>query len=296
MPGIGIAQPRLDGRAKVTGAALYGSDVPIAKPAYAFLTLSAIARGHITGINEGKARAIPGVIEIFTHRNIGKINAGKTFDGGGYMGTTIAPLASSEIFHDGQIVALTVADTFEAAREAAHCLDVSYAPMAVSATFHSPGSKTVAAKVASKTHEDPAVGDAESAYAVAPFRIEAKYETATEHHNPIELFTTACDWSNGKLIVWESSQNMWGFKNGLALQLDMAPEDIHVVSPFVGGAFGSRGSLTQRTAIVALAAKKIGRPVKLMTTREQGFTIATYRAERNIISNSARRATAGLFH
>jgi xanthine dehydrogenase YagR molybdenum-binding subunit len=279
MAAIGIAHARLDGRAKVTGEAHYGSDVPLNKPAYGVLVTSAIAKGRITAIDESETRAVPGVVGIFTHKNIGKIEGGKTFDGGGYMGTSIAPLASDKIFHDGQIVALVVADTFEAAREGAHRLRVTYDQDEPSATFDSPGIETVAGKKASKKHEDPAVGDAEGAFASAPVKIDAEYATATEHHNPIELFTTACSWNGKKLTVWESSQNMWGFKTGLAQQLGVQPDDIHVISPFVGGAFGSRGSLTQRTAIVARAAKLTGRPIKLMTSRDQGFTIATYRAE-----------------
>ncbi|HWD29453.1 MAG TPA: xanthine dehydrogenase family protein molybdopterin-binding subunit [Rhizomicrobium sp.] len=279
MAAIGIAHVRLDGPAKVTGEAHYGSDVPLNKPAFGVLVTSAIAKGRIANIDERETRALPGVIGVFTHRNIGKIEAGKTFDGGGYMGTSIAPLASDRIFHDGQIVALVVADTFETARDGAHRLTIDYVAEAPSATFDSDGTKTVAGAKASKKHKDPSVGDAAAAYATAPVKIEAEYLTATEHHNPIELFTTACSWSGKRLTVWESSQNMWGFKNGLAQQLGIAVEDIHVISPFVGGAFGSRGSLTQRTAIVARAAKLIGRPVKLMTTRDQGFTIATYRAE-----------------
>jgi xanthine dehydrogenase YagR molybdenum-binding subunit len=279
MAGIGTGATRLDGPAKVTGAAHYGSDVSIAKPVYGVLVTSAIARGRIAAMDEGAARGVRGVLEIFTHRNIGKIEAGKTFDGGGYMGTSIAPLASAEIHHDGQIVALVVGETFEAAREGAHRLKIRYDARAPSAGFDSPGSETVPAAKASKKHEDPAVGDAASAFVSAPVKVDAHYATATEHHNPIELFTTTCAWQNGKLTVWESSQNMWGFKNGLAQQLGIKVDDIHVVSPFVGGAFGSRGSLTQRTAIVARAAQKLDRPVKLMTTRDQGFTIATYRAE-----------------
>jgi xanthine dehydrogenase YagR molybdenum-binding subunit len=279
MAAIGIAHARLDGRAKVTGEAHYGSDVPLNKPAYGVLVTSAVAKGRIAAIDERATRAVPGVIGIFTHRNIGKIEAGKTFDGGGYMGTSIAPLASDRIFHDGQIAALVAADTFEAAREGARRLKIDYAGEPPSATFDSSGAEIVAGAQASKKHHDPSVGDADAAYASAPVKVDAHYATATEHHNPIELFTTACAWSGNKLTVWESSQNMWGFKNGLAQQLGMSPDDIHVISPFVGGAFGSRGSLTQRTAIVALAAKQIGRPLKLMTTRDQGFTIATYRAE-----------------
>ncbi|HVV28142.1 MAG TPA: xanthine dehydrogenase family protein molybdopterin-binding subunit [Rhizomicrobium sp.] len=279
MAGIGSAFTRLDGPAKVTGAAHYGSDVTVANAAYGVLAVSSIARGRITAIDESQARTVPGVIEIFTHRNIGPIAAGETFDSGGYMGTTIAPLASAEIHHDGQVVALAVAETFEAAREAAHRLDIRYDTQAPAAGFDSAGAETVAAAKAQKKHKDPKAGDADSAFASAPVRMEAEYCTMTEHHNPIELFTTCCDWRGGTLTVWESSQNVWGVKNGLARQLGIRPEDIHVISPFVGGAFGSRGSLTQRTAIVARAAQKLGRPVKLMTTRDQGFTVATYRAE-----------------
>lgn len=279
MAGIGTPTTRIDGAAKVTGAAKYGSDAPFANPAYGVLATSTIARGQITAIDETAARAVPGVLGIFTYQNIGKIVPGKTFDGGGYMGSTIAPLNSPQIFHDGQIVAIAVADTFEAAREAAHSLKVTYASIEPSATFGSAGVETVAAAEISKNHEDPHVGDPDGAFATAPVKVDQQYETATEHHNPLELFTTACSWEHDRLTVWESSQNMWGYKNGLALQLGIKPDNIHVLCPFVGGAFGSRGSLTQRTAIVALAARHVGRPVKLMTARDQGFTIATYRAE-----------------
>ncbi|HEY4075560.1 MAG TPA: xanthine dehydrogenase family protein molybdopterin-binding subunit [Rhizomicrobium sp.] len=279
MAGIGSATTRLDGPAKVTGAAHYGSDVLIARLAYGVLVTSAIARGKIAAMDEAPARAVRGVLEVFTHKNIGKIDPGKTFDGGGYMGSSIGVLQSDEIAHDGQIVALVVGETFEAAREGAHRLIVRYDEQKPSAGFDSPGTQTVTGTKASKTHKDPKVGDAAKAFAAAPVKLDQRYETATEHHNPIELYATTCAWQHGKLTVWESSQNMWGFKNGLAGQLGIKVDDIHVVSPFVGGAFGSRGSLTQRTAVVARAAQKLGRPIKLMTTRDQGFTIATYRAE-----------------
>jgi xanthine dehydrogenase YagR molybdenum-binding subunit len=279
MAGIGTAELRLDGPAKVTGGAHYGSDSPFVNPLFGVLVTSAIARGRIAAIDENDARAEPGVVEIFTYRNIGKIAPGNIMDGGGYMGTSIAPLESAEIKHDGQIVALIVAQTFEAASAAAFRLKVEYSESGATATFDSPGAETIAGAVASKKHKDPSVGDADGAFAAAPIKIDAHYATSTEHHNPIELFTTACAWNGGKLTVWEPTQSMWGAKTGLALQLGISPDDIHFVSPFVGGAFGSRGSLTQRTAIVALAAKNLGRPVKLMTTRDQGFTIGTYRAE-----------------
>ena len=279
MAGIGTSLPRLDGPAKVTGAAHYGSDTPLSHPAYAVMVTSAIAKGRIAHIDESETRAVKGVLEVFTHQNIGPIDAGQTFSGNGYMGSSIAPMASDAVRHDGQIVALVVGDSFEAAREGAHRLAIRYDTQPAASGFDSPGTQTVAGTQASKTHKDPKTGDAASTFAAAAVKVDQHYETATEHHNPMELFASACAWRGGKLTLWESSQNMWGFKNGLAKQLGIAPDDIQVISPFVGGAFGSRGSLTQRTAILARAAQKLNRPVKLMTTRDQGFTIATDRAE-----------------
>jgi xanthine dehydrogenase YagR molybdenum-binding subunit len=277
---IGTPTPRVDGRLKVTGEARYASDTPLANPAYAFLATSAIARGRITNIDESDSRAVPGVLDILTHHNMeGAIKPTKLFSDDGYAGSTIMPLASDQIRHDGQIVAVVLAETFEAAREAAHRLKISYAAEPPTAGFDSSGATTVAAKDASSKHEDPAVGDAATAFSDAPVTVDQRYATPTQHHNPIELFTTSCAWSDGKLTVWEGSQNVTGIKHGLAQQLGIDPEKIRVISPFIGGAFGSRGSLTQRTALVAVAARRLNRPVKLAAARDQGFTIASYRAE-----------------
>jgi xanthine dehydrogenase YagR molybdenum-binding subunit len=277
---IGASTPRVDGRLKVTGEARYGSDVSVANPAYAVLVTSSIAKGRIKSIDATDAQAVEGCLQIVTHETIsGQIRPTKFFAEGGYVGSSIMPLGSDAVAHWGQIVAVAVGDTFEAAREAAYRLKIAYVAEAPSATFDSPGTKTVAAKDVSLKHEDPQVGDAESAYHDAPVRVDAEYETPTQHHNPIELFATTCVWQDRKLVVFESSQNVYGFKNGLAEQLNMSADDIRVVSPYVGGAFGSRGSLTQRTAIIAVIARSLNRPVKLVATRTQGFTIATYRAE-----------------
>lgn len=282
--GMGTPTSRIEARVKVTGQARYGSDFDGGgKTAHAYLVTSAIARGRISAIDERAARSVPGVIEILTWRNVGAlVKPGKTFSDKGYMGSTIAPLASDAVHYDGQIVAVVVADSFESAREGASRMRIDYAEEPPSATFDSPGSFTGLAhpKPESEAGSDnPKVGDAIAAFAAAPVKIDQRYVTPTQHHNPIELFTTACAWAGDKLTVWESSQNVYGYQFGLAEQLGIPPSDIHIVSPYIGGAFGSRGSLTQRTALVAHAAKIVGRPVRLETTREQGFTIATYRAE-----------------
>ncbi|HEX4023200.1 MAG TPA: xanthine dehydrogenase family protein molybdopterin-binding subunit [Steroidobacteraceae bacterium] len=289
---IGRPTPRIDGRAKVTGAARYGSDFAPEALVWACLRTSAIARGCISTIDERAARAVPGVLEILTFRNVGaEVYAGELQEEGGYMGSTMAPLQDEHVRHDGQIIAVVLADSFEVAREAAHRLNVRYAEEAPSAGFGAVGLTTAAARGMQAQSEDPHVGEFERAFAAADVRIDTQYATPAQHHNPLELFTTVAAWDGPKLTIWEASQNVWGFKHGLARQLRMPAEDIRVISPFIGGAFGSRGSLTQRTALIALAARRLGRPVKLVATRDQGFTIATYRAEtRHHVRLGATRA------
>jgi xanthine dehydrogenase YagR molybdenum-binding subunit len=273
---------RVEAREKVTGMARYGSDFAPGELTWACLKTASIARGRILDIQDAVARAVPGVLEILTHRNVGRrIEPGKLLMQQGYMGTTIQPLQDDRVLHDGQIVAVVVAETSEAASEAAGRLVVLYEPERPSATFDDPATTTAPANGAASSpgDEDPRVGDFEAAYEQAAVKIDAQYQTPPQHHNPIELFTTVAAWDGPRLTVWESTQNLWGFKYGLAAQLRMPAEDIRIISPFVGGAFGSRGSLTQRTALIALAARRLRRPVKLVATRSQGFTIATFRAE-----------------
>jgi xanthine dehydrogenase YagR molybdenum-binding subunit len=278
--GIGADVPRVDGRQKVTGEARYASDHEVANPAYAFLATSAIARGRVRKIHDADARSVPGVLEIYTHRNVGReVKPGKTALDKGYMGSSVQPLYDSRVHYAGQIVAMVVAETFEGARDAAQRLRFDYDEETPSATLSSPGVQEKPAKVQGGRPTSSSVGDADSAYACAPIKIDGWYETPTQHHNPLELFSVTCSWADDRLTVLEGSQNVRGFQHGLAKQLKMRPGKIRVLSPFIGGAFGSRGSLNQYTALTAFAAKRLERPVKLVLTRSQGFTNATYRAE-----------------
>lgn len=271
---LGRATPRIDGRQKVTGEALYPADVVFPDCAYACLVTSAIARGRIEEIALDGAEAVPGFLRALTWKNTkGQVRPLASAAEGGLAATSIRPLDSPQIWHAGQIVALVVAESEEAAREAAGKLRIAYAEEPPSAGFDSPG-----------TTKEPAggeeeVGEAEAAFAAAPVKIDARYETPTQHHNPLELFTTTCAWNDGALIIHEPSQFVQGLKQGVARQLDLPPDRVRVLSPFVGGAFGSKASITPRTALVALAARQLGRPVKLVPTRMQGFTLATHRAE-----------------
>ncbi|HTK13527.1 MAG TPA: xanthine dehydrogenase family protein molybdopterin-binding subunit [Xanthobacteraceae bacterium] len=269
---MGRPEPRIDGRLKVTGAAKYPSDMAVENPAFAVLVTSAIARGRVTALDLAEAKAVAGVLEIFTHENTGALKP-VPLSGALSASTSIQNLGP-EIAHDGQIIAMVVAETFEAAREAAYRVKATYASEKPSATFGSAGVEE------EKLDEKfPAVGDVDAALDKAAIVMEAEYGTPTQHHNAIELFTTTCQWNGGRLTVFEPSQFVYGLKNSLATCLDIDPDSIDVISPYVGGGFGSKAQLTPRTSLVALAAKVLGRPVKLVPTRDQGFTIATYRAE-----------------
>jgi xanthine dehydrogenase YagR molybdenum-binding subunit len=270
---LGKPTSRIDGSAKVTGAARFASDEPVAHPAYAYLVTSAIARGRIGGFMLESAQAVPGVLDILTFQNVGD-QARPAPGPDGKPSTT--SLENDRIWHAGQIIAIVVADSYESAREAARKVQVTYIPQTPSASFDSPGVDTEPHKA--EKGPDPVKGNAARAFASAPVQFDAEYATPTQHHNPIELFSTTCAWDGPRLTIFEPSQFMWGTKASAATRLGIEPDRVRAISRYVGGAFGSKGP-NPRTAWIAIAARRVGRPVKLVPTRDQGFTIATYRAE-----------------
>ncbi len=276
---MGRPEPRLDGRAKVTGGAAFASDAPVANPAHAFLVTSAIAKGRVLRFDSEAARALPGVIEIVTHENAPKLVSAGFFNTGGYSSSEQVPLSSPDIVHEGQIIGVVLAETYETAREAANRVVIEYEAIPHAAAMRDPGVETLKAADADAMFKDKAVGDFVGAYSGAAVTIDVEYTTPIQHHNAIELFTTTAEWRGDELTLHEPSQFVWSLKAGLAKQLGVDPAKVRVVSPFVGGGFGGKGIISARTAIVASLARMIRRPVKLVATRDQGFTIATYRAE-----------------
>ncbi len=303
---IGTAHWRVEGVAKVTGQALYGADqVPVVSPdgralqnagdttaepvhagrtvLHAALRTSPIATGRITGILETHARAIHGVCEILTYKNVGKrIKPGKPALEHGYMSQAVAPLYSDKIFFSDQVIAVVIANSFEIATQASEALEFSFDAEPPAISFDSPTAAVVKAKALGETQLKS--GDVDEALAKSAAVIDAWYETPAQHHNPIELFQTTCAWQTDtegreQLHVWESTQNTRGFQHGLAKQLGIKPAQVRIFSPYIGGAFGSKGELGQFTAIAAYAARQLGQPVKLVATRKQCFSLRTFRAE-----------------
>ncbi|WEZ85453.1 xanthine dehydrogenase family protein molybdopterin-binding subunit (plasmid) [Rhizobium sp. 32-5/1] len=286
-----MGQPlaRVDGRLKVMGRANYPADIPVNNLAHGLLVASGIARGRVQELHLDEAHAVKGVLDILTHDHIrGELEPPEFGTSGS---SSIGPLHDDKIWHDGQIIALVIAETIEAAREAAMRITVDYKEEQPSTSFGSEGTETVAAsEVSQQFKEDVKAGDFETAFDAAEVKIDVEYGMPTHHHNPIEMFSTTAYWQGEELTVHEPTQNVYGWKVEIARQLKIEPDRVRVISPYIGGAFGSKGPITPRTAIVALAARRLGRPVRCVVTRSQSFTTQTYRAEtRHHIQMAAAR-------
>ena len=283
---IGTPIPRRDATAKATGAARYAADFGYTGTAYAALKLSSVARGRITRVDTAAAEAVPGVQLVLTHRDMNQDLGAETFImKGGHMQSSFMPLTSDEVHYSGQIVGLVVADTVEVAEQAARVLNLEYAAQHGFASMDDPG-RTM------KTEEKPeiTVGDADAAMARAPVRVDQEYSTPAQHHNPMELYATTASWNDGKLTVHSPSQWVMGQRAALATIFGIAAEEVHVISPYIGGAFGSKATLLPHTVLVAAAARRLGRPVKLVVPRDAMFTVGSFRpATRNRIALGAER-------
>jgi xanthine dehydrogenase YagR molybdenum-binding subunit len=280
--------PRIDARLKVTGKARYAADIPVDNLAYAVLATSTIARGSLKALDLEAARRTPGVLLVLSHGDMGDIKP-PDFKRG--AASCVGPLHEKRIWHDGQIVALVVAESFQTAEEAARKVSAQYETLQPSADLDSPGTEVLpAAGQIEKLKKDPVSGDFATALRAAAVTLDAEYRTPTQTHNPIELFSTTALWADGRLTIYEPTQAVYGLRGEVARQLNMDVADVRVVSPYVGGGFGSKGSVTARTAIVALAARRLNRPVRCVVSREQAFTTQTYRAPtRHHIRLGARR-------
>ncbi len=283
---IGLPIVRRDAAAKARGAVQYAADFPHAGMAYAALTTSTVARGRITRIDTTAAEAVPGVQSVLTHRSLNvSMGEEKAAMKGGHMQSSFMPLTSDEIHYSGQIVALVVADTQEAAEEAAGKVKLDYAAQHASAAIDDPDREEKPIKGKSLD-----IGDAEAAFAAAPVKVDATYLTPAQHHNPIELYAVTAAWRDGKLLINAPSQWVVGNQAGLAKIFDIPMEDVHVECPYVGGGFGAKATILPHVVLVAKAAQRLGRPVKLVVSRQDMFTVGSYRpATRSRVRLAAER-------
>lgn len=265
-PVIGAPRSRVDGPDKVRGVAKYTCDRTLDGMLHAVVVPSAIATGRIVAIDTEAARKATGVILVMTHQNAPKVNEKKV----GPQDSVLYLLQSDVVEFDRQPVAVVVARTFEQAVYAADLVRVRY-------DVHAPQMNLDTGEAftpKSMLGDQPAShtrGAAEPALAGAHAKVSNIYRTPTEHHNPMETHGTVATWDGDQLTLYDSTQWAFGVRNRLGNVFGMDPKQIRVIAPFVGGAFGSKGTAWSHVPIAAMAAKVTGRPVKLLVTRPQMF-------------------------
>jgi xanthine dehydrogenase YagR molybdenum-binding subunit len=271
--------PRIDAHDKVRGAILFGADHVQPDILHAALAIATIGKGRIISLDTRAASAVPGIRLILTHENLGHVKSAGFLMAGGHAFQSLQPMLSPVIAYRGQPIALVVADTLETAIEAAALIQARYSSEPISVTLDAPGAETVnqADTPLKKRFPEIIVGDADKAFAAAPVKIDARFTTAPQHHNPIELIATVAEWKDGKLTVHESTQNAEGIRHGLAAALGLPADRVEVISPYVGGGFGQKYAMQMQTVLVAVAARRLGRPIKLVVPRAQIFHDSSFR-------------------
>lgn len=293
---MGPARNRVDGRLKVTGGAKYAVEFGVPNCAYAWPVESNIAKGKILSIDTRAAEKSPGVLIVLTHRNIPKPKNAQAPDernsGKGIRNEQRLPLSDDRVHYAGQYVAIVVARTIEQARSASLLVRVNYAPEKPVLDMQQAGS---AAKKPEKNHGAPvqlSKGDLDPVLRTAGVvKVEQTYITPVETHNPIEMSGTIAVWeSEDKLVLYDATQFVKGVQSILSRAWNLPVENVRVISPFVGGAFGCKGAVWPHVLIAAMAAKATGVPVKFHVPRKFMFTGAGHRPEtRQWISLAATR-------
>ena len=261
---IGEAFSRVDGIEKVMGKATYATDFPVNNVAYGYLIKSTIAAGKIIAADTGKAEKSGGVIAIITAENALKLKPGKGLRGGSY-------LQNPDIHFFGENVGIVVAETFEEARTAARLVEIKYEKSAPKVDFEK---EIKSAQQPKADDRKPAVkGDFAANFQNAEYKIDALYETPVEHHNPMAPHATLAVWdADDKLTIYNESQVVNGVQGAVASVFGLPNQNVRVITPHIGGGFGSKGGAWGHVVITAIAAKMTKRPVKMALTRQMMFT------------------------
>ncbi|MEY9758129.1 xanthine dehydrogenase family protein molybdopterin-binding subunit [Bradyrhizobium yuanmingense] len=267
---VGTPTSRVDGRAKVTGAAKYAGEFAADGLLHGFVVEASIARGRVARLDTSEALKVKGVVDVLTHEHrpplADKDEAWKD-EVAPEKGSPFRPLYDERVKFNGQPIALVVAEDWEIAKFAATRVRVEYEQEAFSTDLESERGK---AEKVDQPHKPR--GDAAAALTRAAVRHEADYVIATEHHNPMELFATTAVWNgSGGLTVYDKTQGVQNVQKFLCSVFGKKPDDIRVISPYVGGAFGSGLRPQHQVVLATLAALALKQSVRVVLTRQQMY-------------------------
>ena len=283
-----VGQPlsRVDGWAKVTGHAKYSAEYnQLPGLVHAVLKTSDVAKGRVTSIDTSAAQWQPGVLAILTHQNLPKLakTPNKPDDKKTFASAPMSffPMESDQVYYAGQPVAIVVADTLEHAQYAAALLKVTIAPEAPVSSYMASNAELYQPQgMLGFVSNNSRRGDAQAAFTSAPVQLTATYTHATTHHNPMEPGATTAHWEAAdRLTVYDTTQGVSETQKTLSAMLGLATEQVRVITKYLGGGFGCKAWVWPHVALAPLAAKAVGRPVKLVLTRPQQFTGMGFREE-----------------
>ncbi|PZG13680.1 xanthine dehydrogenase family protein molybdopterin-binding subunit [Nonomuraea aridisoli] len=269
---VGRPADRFDAPEKVTGRAKYAAEFPYPDLAYAALVHSTVARGRITALDAGAARAVRGVIEVLTHENAPKMRPLSRLNLGSFVkGTNVDYLGTDQVHWNGQPIAVVVAETPEAARHAASLVRVTYEELPAKLDFAAEEPHAVPQKGNAIMRSAADKGDAHAALAAAPVKVDLRFTTPPQNHNAIEPHATTAFWQGDRLTVHDTTQSIAFLRKHLAMRFGVPERNVRVLAPFVGGGFGGKGMVWAGTLLAVLAARATGRPVRLALTRESVY-------------------------
>jgi len=267
---IGAPLDRIDGPKKVTGTATYAFEYPVEGATYAFPVQSTIAKGRIVSIDASAARALPGVVTVLSHENAPRLAA--------LDNAELAVFQSDAIAYHGQFVAVVVAETLEIARQAAGLVMIRYEEQPHDVELRADRADLYKPEKVNPSYEtDTFSGDVEAALTHAAVTLDHTYTTPAYHNNPLEPHATVATWSDDGVTLYDANQGAHRICDDVAQAFGLPSERVRVISPYVGGGFGSKAFTHPHVILTVMAAQAAGRPVKLALTRQQMFAVVGYR-------------------
>jgi xanthine dehydrogenase YagR molybdenum-binding subunit len=278
---VGKPITRVDGRAKVTGRAVYAAEHRIPHCAYGVMVMSTIPTGRIVSIDTRAAARIPGVLAILTHENSPKSAERLKLEARPVAVREVNLLEDATVYYANQPVAVVVAATLENAQEAARLVQVHYASARHSVDLENSLARAYA-PAQGGAHQEPTDdhrGDLSAGLAECDVRIDHIYTTPFETHNPMEPHATIAVWEGPeKLTIYDATQGPFPNRERVANLLGLHPDNVRVIAPYLGGGFGSKGPTWSHVVLAAMVAKRVNRPVKLVVERPQMFGPVGFRS------------------
>lgn len=281
MSNLGEAVPRHDGPSKVTGRAMYAGDQNLRSQLYAVLVGATIPCGRVLSIDSAAALSRPGVVRVLTMSDMPRVHSELDSISVPPLATRFVPMQSDAVVHEGQAIAVVLAENLQAAEAGASAVRVRYqrAPFAAPETASVVNIDPVKGNYSKSGTVEFRKGDATRAISASANQVQATYTQPSRHGNPMEPSAVLASWDQGKLTVYDSVQHLPAVQKTLAAVFGLDMSQVRIVAPHTGGGFGIKAFVWPHEILACMAAKIMKRPVKLVLTRQQQYSMVGYQPQ-----------------